>query len=115
MDITPICEDFSITAQIHPADVAGLADAGYKSIICNRPDGEGEGQPAIADIAAAAAAMGMECRYLPVIPGQITDADVAAFKQHADELPRPILGFCATGMRASTLWSSAAELASPGE
>ena len=115
MDITQIDENFSATAQIQPQDVATLAAAGFKSIVCNRADGESEGQPTFAAIAAAAAENSLECCHLPVIPGQISDADAAAFIQHTDELPRPILGFCGSGMRASTLWAAAKTLTEAGQ
>jgi sulfide:quinone oxidoreductase len=36
---------FAVAPQISPEDVQAIAAAGYKSIICNRPDDEGDGQP----------------------------------------------------------------------
>ena len=42
------------------ADVAALAASGFRSIICNRPDGEEAGQPPAATLAEAAAAHGLD-------------------------------------------------------
>jgi len=40
MQITQISQDFSVSPQITTADVTEIANAGFKSIICNRPDFE---------------------------------------------------------------------------
>ena len=54
-----IDDRFAIASQIQPADVSGLVDAGYKGIICARPDNEDAGQPSFAEIAAAASKAGI--------------------------------------------------------
>ncbi len=33
--------DFAVSPQLQPADMQALAAAGFKSVIINRPDGEG--------------------------------------------------------------------------
>jgi sulfide:quinone oxidoreductase len=48
--------------------------------------------------------LGIEFAYLPVVPGQINDGNVAEFKTIMDKLPRPTLGYCRMGMRAKTLY-----------
>jgi hypothetical protein len=45
MDIRKINRGLSVSPQIAPADMAELKMAGFRSIICNRPDGEGADQP----------------------------------------------------------------------
>lgn len=94
----------SVAPQISPADVAGLAEAGYRAIICNRPDGEAADQPSFAEIAQAAAAAGIACHNLPIIPGQLSDADADAFGKLLEEVQGPVLAFCRTGTRSTTLW-----------
>ena len=42
---------------------------------------------------------------MPVTPGKISDQDVAAFRDALTELPGPVLGFCRTGTRTTTLWA----------
>jgi sulfide:quinone oxidoreductase len=44
--------------------------AGFRSIICNRPDGEGNDQPTFSEIEEAARAAGLEAYYMPVVPGR---------------------------------------------
>jgi sulfide:quinone oxidoreductase len=105
MDRKAITSTLSTGGQITAADVRGLADRGFRSIICNRPDGEGADQPTFAEIAAAAQAAGLQARYLPVVAGAVTDADAVAFGRALDELPKPVFAYCRSGMRSETLWS----------
>ena len=45
-----INEELYVGPQIYPHDVKFLSNNGIKSIICNRPDKEGEGQPDFSEI-----------------------------------------------------------------
>ena len=105
MDIKPISDKLSLSEQLQLSDIATVAEQGYRSIICNRPDGEGADQPTFDEIKAVAEPLGLDIRYLPVVPGQISDDDVEAFSQTMRELPKPTLAFCRTGTRSATLWS----------
>jgi sulfide:quinone oxidoreductase len=102
-----ISETFSASGQVAPRDVPALAAAGFRAILCNRPDGETAGQPAFAEVAAAAAIAGIEARHQPVGTGDVTDGDVADFEAIIRELPAPVLGYCRSGSRSSTLWALA--------
>ena len=97
MDLRPITQDFTVSPQIEVGDVAAVVDAGYRSILCNRPDGEDYGQPAYDAVAAAAEAAGLAVRWVPIVSGQIRAA--------LDEMPKPILAYCRTGTRCTMLWS----------
>ena len=107
MDAKAITDTISVSPQITPEDVQEAAGLGYRSIICNRPDGEGADQPAFEEIEAAAKALGLEARYLPVVTGKVGDADAASFGGLLDELPKPVLAYCRSGTRSATLWSLA--------
>ena len=50
MEIKRIDRDISVSPQIAVADVAEIAKAGFRAIICNRPDGEGNDQPLYKEI-----------------------------------------------------------------
>jgi sulfide:quinone oxidoreductase len=118
MDSKPISETLSVSGQIAADDLAAIRDAGFRAIVCNRPDGEAADQPPFADIAAAARAAGLEARYLPVVSGQLTDEDAAAFRRLMDELPKPVLAYCSSGTRSGQLWARAQEVAAaakPGD
>jgi len=97
--------EISVAPQIEPSDIEGLAAQGFKSIICNRPDGEGADQPPFAEIERAAAAAGLGTRYVPVAAGNVTDEDAAKFAAALAELPKPILAYCRSGTRSTTLWA----------
>ena len=47
---------------------------------------------------------GMRALHLPVTPGRIAQADLNAFAACYASAPKPVLGFCRTGMRAEALW-----------
>ena len=107
MEIKPIAPSFAASPQIKPADVARAVQAGYKTIVCNRPDGEADDQPRAAEIAEACRAAGVEFRYLPIKPGRITDEMLESFEEMLSGCKAPILGYCRTGTRSSTLWALA--------
>lgn len=100
-----LVEGFAVAPQIGVADVELLAQQGVRSIVNNRPDGEAPGQPTSAELAAAAAAAGIAYRHIPVRGAPPAADAVAAFAQALAELPQPVLAFCRSGMRSTTLWA----------
>ena len=90
-------------------DIGKLAGRGYRSIISNRPDGEGADQPEWNEMKAAALANGLQAVHIPVVAGQIDEADVRAFREALERLPKPIAAFCRTGTRSTILWALANE------
>jgi uncharacterized protein (TIGR01244 family) len=105
MHLKKLTATLSVTAQISAVDVSTLATQGFRGIINNRPDGECEGQPTSAALQAAALKAGMAYRHIPVVPGQLQDAQVHAFATALEEMPGPLLAFCRTGTRSTTLWA----------
>jgi len=105
MDIKALTTELSVSPQIGIADMRTIVDAGFRSVICNRPDGEGADQPGFSEIERAAKDQGLQVRYLPAVPGKVTDEQGQAFGALMSELPKPVLAFCRTGMRATTMWA----------
>lgn len=105
MDIKPLTEEVAVSPQITADDMPALAQAGFRSIICNRPDGEAADQPAFAEIERAARAAGLDAAYVPVQPGTMSDETLAAFDAALARLPRPVLAYCRSGARSTALWS----------
>lgn len=103
MNRTELSTELSASPQLSVSDVSAVKAAGFRSIICNRPDGEVPDQPPFSAIAGEASRHGIEARHIPFPSGQMTDADVAAFRAAAAEVPRPILGYCASGRRVATV------------
>ncbi|MBE0412699.1 TIGR01244 family sulfur transferase [Yoonia sp.] len=107
MEIKQLTSAVSVTPQIMPADLQAVHDAGFRSLICNRPDGEGADQPDFADVAAAARALGIMAVYQPIVSGRMSESDATAFGKSLEELPGPTLAYCRSGTRSATLWSLA--------
>ncbi len=102
-----IVDGVSVGPQVAASDVPRIAAAGFRSIICNRPDAEGADQPGHDEIERAAREAGLEFRFLPVTRGTVTDETAEAFAQALAELPGPVFAYCRTGTRSATLWSLA--------
>ena len=107
MEIRNITPQLAVSPQIRPEDLDAIRDRGFRSVICNRPDGEAGDQPTFEEIEAAAAAAGLEARYLPVRTGLVRDEDAEAFSTALRDLPGPVLAYCRSGTRSATLWSLA--------
>lgn len=104
MERKALTETLSIGPQITPDDIAVLKEAGFRAIICNRPDGESPDQPSHEEMRLAAHAAGLEFRYLPVMPGAVTDERAVEFGQAIGELLGPVFAYCRTGNRSANLW-----------
>lgn len=105
MDIKTIDEALSVSPQITIDDLPDIANLGFKSIICNRPDGEGMDQPTITEIKLAAEKFGLTVKYLPITHGIVLDKDAEKFNTILENTPKPALAFCRTGTRSTTLWA----------
>jgi len=90
MEIKKITEKVSVSPQISLGDMADIKKAGFRAIICNRPDGEGADQPSYAEIEKAAKKAGLEIAYVPVQSGMVTDENVTEFDTALKTLPRPV-------------------------
>ncbi len=104
MRIIELSDNVGVSAQIHVRDVPAIAQAGYKVLINNRPDGEDPGQPNGAEIEAAATAAGLEYHFLPVsaenFPGPRFEDNCALLADPAE----PVMAFCRSGTRCANLW-----------
>ncbi len=105
MDLRKITDAFSVSPQIEVADVPAIKEAGFRAILCNRPNGEDAGQPDIAAIEAAAQAAGLEFRAVPIVSGALTETNVEDFNAALAEMPAPVLAYCRSGTRCTTMWS----------
>jgi len=97
--------DFAVSGQISPDDVEKLAAAGFKSILCARPDNEEPGQPAFASIAAAAERAGLFAVHIPV-SGMVGDNQLIKMEKALKDMPKPMFGYCRSGARAGGLYGA---------
>lgn len=105
IEITP---GFSVSAQLTAEDAAAAAQAGYRCIVNNRPDGEVPGQTPGAVVMAAAAAHGLAYRAIPATsPIGPDNPAVDAMIETLTTAEEPILAYCRSGTRSTTLWALA--------
>lgn len=98
--------DVFVAPQISEEDFAEIAALGFRSVVCNRPDGEAEDQLPSGKAQAAAKRHGIDFRYQPVVGYDVTEDDaVAMFRRNARELQGPILFYCRSGTRCTLLWA----------
>lgn len=107
MDIRRITEDYAVSPQISPDDIPEIKAAGFRSIMCNRPDGEDYGQPEFDAVAEAARAEGLEVRCVPIVSGMVTPQAAQDFAAALEDMPKPMLAYCRSGTRCTMLWSIA--------
>ena len=101
-----IDDQISVSPQINLADVATAATQGIKRLINNRPDGEAPDQPSSAEMAMAAAAAGLDYRYIPVTHAGFSLDQVNAMQDALTD-GQPVLAFCRSGTRSTLLWALA--------
>jgi sulfide:quinone oxidoreductase len=100
-----VTDGFSVSTQVELADVSALADAGVKSLICNRPDGEGADQPTVRELRDAAERRSVSrwptcpwcpersrTRTLPISAAALErlPAPVTCLLPHGHPLPHPL-------------------------
>lgn len=105
MNIKKISDGLSVSDQIAASDLQAIADAGFSTIICNRSDGEDSNQPDLGVIKNAAAPLGIEVVYVPVVHSAITADDVLLFAAALQRSGAPALAYCRSGLRSCTLWA----------
>lgn len=105
VDMRQVGAGFFVAGQIAPQHVAALAEAGYTTIICNRPDNEGPGQPPSATIKAEADKAGMSFHYIPVVHAGITRENVDAMQAALSGAEGKVLAYCRSGARSTHLYA----------
>lgn len=104
-DLRKVTDSFTVAPQIDESDVQAIADAGFKTIIANRPDGEGGiAQPRMGAIRTKAEALGLNFVAIP-FSGAPTPDILERFGAVLAEAPSPILAYCRTGTRSITAWA----------
>jgi uncharacterized protein (TIGR01244 family) len=105
MDIRQITPDYAVSPQIEPADMPAIAAAGFRAVICNRPDAEvpHELSTEVMRIAAEAAGLGF---VVNPVTHQTLNMDMVAEQTAAMAAAGgPVLAYCASGTRSSIVWS----------
>ena len=105
MELKRINDDVSVSQQISPNDMPAIKAAGFVPGITNRPDGESPDQPSSETMKAAAEAAGLAYHFIPLgrdgVSSQMVEETEAALEGSAG----PVLAFCRSGTRSTTLWA----------
>jgi uncharacterized protein (TIGR01244 family) len=100
-----LSDNIAAAGQITPAEVSAIASHGFKTIINNRPDGEGgPAQPASDDIQQSATNAGIRYFHLPVVSGALNVDQVHQMRDILKSAPTPVFMFCRSGARSEHLY-----------
>ncbi|CUI01176.1 TIGR01244 family sulfur transferase [Leisingera aquaemixtae] len=105
MDARVITPRYSVSPQISAEDLPAIAAAGYKTVICNRPDEEVPPSHQADAIRDAAEAAGLRFEVLPLTHQTMTPENVAAQREFYESSDGPVLAYCASGTRSSVVWA----------
>lgn len=105
MDLKRINDDISVSPQISPDDMPALKAQGFVAVINNRPDGESPDQPTNAVMEKAARDAGLAYHYIPLGREGVTPDMVERTTAALEGSNGPVLAFCRSGTRSTTLWA----------
>ncbi|OUS35277.1 TIGR01244 family protein [Rhodobacterales bacterium 56_14_T64] len=105
MDPRCITPRYFVSPQIAAEDLQALAEAGFKAVICNRPDAEVPPSHQAEAIRVAAEAAGLRFEELPLTHQTMTVENVSKQRELAEICDGPVLAYCASGTRCSIVWA----------
>jgi uncharacterized protein (TIGR01244 family) len=105
LELKRINDRVSVAPQIRPEDIEAIKAAGFTTIVNNRPDGESPDQPRGATIKAAAEAAGLSYHAIPLGRQGVSSQMVEETKQVLEGSAGPVLCYCRSGTRSTTLWA----------
>ncbi|QBF32560.1 TIGR01244 family sulfur transferase [Thalassococcus sp. S3] len=105
MDIRHITPQYAVSPQIAAEDVPALVEAGFTTVICNRPDPEIPPTHYAEVIEAAAKAAGVDFHVLALTHETMTPENVARQRKLIEDAEGPVLAYCASGTRCSVVWA----------
>lgn len=104
MNIRTVTPDFAVAPQITVEDLPALKDAGFTSIICNRPSMESMPADLPELIAAACKNIGLTFTDNPLVSGDLSMDHISI---QGNALDGKTLAYCASGTRSIILWGMA--------
>jgi len=105
MEFFHLSDDHAVAPQISPEDVPALREAGFTTIICNRPDMENPVELQAPVLRSAVEAAGLRFVENPASGGALSLDHVAA--QAEGIAQGKSLAYCASGTRCAILWALA--------
>jgi uncharacterized protein (TIGR01244 family) len=105
VDIRKVTDSFAVSPQIQPGDVEALKEAGYTTLVCNRPDNEDTGQPVFDSIAERAQSLGMDVHHIPITAGMLGPHHIEQTAAVIDGAEGKVFAYCRSGTRSVMLWA----------
>ena len=105
LELKRINDDVSVAPQISPDDMPAIKAAGFATVINNRPDGEAFDQPSHAVMKAAAEAAGLTYHFIPLGRDGVSPDLVEEERAALEGSNGPVLAYCRSGTRSTTLWA----------
>lgn len=105
MEARRITPRYFVSPQISVEDVPAIAEAGFRSVICNRPDSEVPPSHQAAALREAVEQAGMTFHVLELTHQTMTPENVATQRGMAEGCEGPVLAYCASGTRCSVVWA----------
>lgn len=102
-----INQHLSVFGQISKNDLLSAQQQGFKTVVNNRPDNEGDDQISNAELEQYSRELGLNYFYLPIAPTGISDQEAEQFGEIFKQQASPLLAFCRTGNRSTRLWALA--------
>lgn len=101
-----LTETFAVAPQIALDDLDDLKAQGYRTIVCNRPDGEVPEDLSASKVEEACRERGLDFVLNPLSHGALTIEHIER-QRDAARSAAPVLAYCASGNRSSILWGLA--------
>ncbi|KPP82066.1 MAG: FAD-dependent pyridine nucleotide-disulfide oxidoreductase [Oceanicaulis sp. HLUCCA04] len=95
----------AVAGQLSADAIRDLAEQGFTTVICNRPDGEEPGQPPLTALEAAAREAGLAFHHIPVSGGEFPESAITAFGEVLEQADGKVMAYCRSGTRSTCLWA----------
>ena len=106
-DIYKITDEYSVAPQLRASDIPAIAEAGFRLVICNRPDMEVGPSESTAVLRAAVEEAGMAWAENSFSSNMLTLGNVEAQRELTKAAEGPVLAYCRSGSRCATVWALA--------
>lgn len=105
MEIRSLTPDYAVAPQITVEDVPALKAAGFKTVICNRPDAEVTPDQQAAALRAAVEEAGLTWIDNPVSGSGMTAENIASQRAAIEAATGPVFAYCRSGTRSAITWA----------
>lgn len=105
MNIGHIDGNYYVSPQLSPDQMEEIANLGFVSIICNRPDFEVPDSIGSSVIGEFAKNLGIEFHILELTPEAISAENAEKQRSLFQKAKGPVLAYCASGTRCSLIWA----------